>query len=152
MEKEILHFKIGLSGTLDNKGAEFKILIDDKEMIHQQLYGSAVQYFEFDSEIDEGNHKLIVQFLNKESSDTVKNNNGEIISDLLLNIESIEIDEIDLGSLKWTHNDYVPEYPDDYEAKNSSPKIVKNCVNLGWKGSWILPFTSPYYIWLLENM
>jgi hypothetical protein len=62
-----------------------------------------------------------------------------------------------LGSLLWTASDYKPEYPGAHKAKMQAqgielPESVKNCVNLGWNGKWILPFTSPFYIWLLENI
>jgi hypothetical protein len=74
-----------------------------------------------------------------------------------LNIDSIEIDEIDLGSLLWTASKYYPNYPVVYKTKMQSegvnlPELVDNCVNLGWNGKWTLPFQSPFYIWLLENI
>jgi len=48
-------------------------------------------------------------------------------------------------------------YPERYKAEvfrrgDNLPDSVKNCVNLGWNGKWVLPFTSPFYIWLLENI
>ena len=100
---------------------------------------------------------MCIEFLNKTSMDTVKGDNDQIVSDLLLNIDSVEIDEIELGTIKWTHSDYQPLYPKDYaeiQLKNGNElqSNIKDCVNLGWNGKWILPFTSPFYIWLLENI
>jgi hypothetical protein len=67
------------------------------------------------------------------------------------------IDEIDLDVLKWTHSIYEPKYPKHYIIKAQSQgttleKTLKNCINLGWNGTWKLPFTSPFYVWLLENI
>jgi len=158
-DKETLHFKIGLSGTSKKKQPKFKILVNDIVFVNGELRGNIneTEYFEFDATIDEGNCSLVVEFLNKTIYDTVLDSNGNIMEDLLLNIDSIEIDEIDLASLLWTASDYRPDYPEVYKAKMSQlqqelPESVSNCVNLGWNGRWILPFTSPYYIWLLENI
>ena len=76
---------------------------------------------------------------------------------LLLNIESIEVDEIDLRQMLWTHSEYKPQYPLSYVKEQKKQGILledtkKNCVNLGWNGSWSISFTSPFYIWLLENI
>jgi hypothetical protein len=158
-EKEILAFKIGLSGTSDKKQTEFKISINGDTVVHSKLtkQPNETEYFEFTYEISEGDNNLEISLLNKGFGDTVIDNEGNIVGDMLLNIDSIEIDEIDLGSLKWTLSEYHPIYPERYRAEArkrgdelSSP--VKNCVNLGWNGTWKLPFTSPFYIWLLENI
>ena len=99
----------------------------------------------------------LVKFKNKTILDTVLDKDGNIISDLLLNIDSIEIDEMDLGSLLWTASNYVPNYPEKYKEKIAATgqtlsESVQNCVNLGWNGKWTLPFQSPLYIWVLENI
>ena len=157
MEKENLHFRVGLSGTGD-KFPEFKISVGNKEYIHSTLAANdVVEYFEFDAEILEGAHSLNIAFLNKTVYDTTLDASGNIVKDLLLNIESIEIDDIDIGSLKWTASEYRPLYPESYKqhvlsAGQQISNEVKNCVNLGWNGTWSLPFTSPFYIWLLENI
>ena len=156
-DKETLHFKIGLSGTLENKGPEIKISVNNTEFVHSTLHGTELTYFEFDAEVDEGTCNLYIEMLNKTSNDTVKGDNDQIVSDLLLNIDCVEIDEIELGTIKWTHSDYQPIYPKDYaqiqlDIGNDLPKSIKECVNLGWNGRWVLPFQSPFYIWLLENI
>lgn len=159
METETLHFKIGLSGSSAKKQPAFNIAVNQKIYVDTELTSSPndVEYFEFDAEVQEGECSLVIEFRNKQDDDTVLDSNGEIIDDLLLNIESVEIDEIDLGSLLWTASDYKPAYPVIYKGVKQRegvtlPESVKNCVNLGWNGHWILPFTSPAYIWLLENI
>lgn len=159
MEQEILHFKIGVSGSSSKKQPKVRILINDHEHVNQLLTvaENTTQYFEFDATVREGACWLAIELLNKTTLDTVLDANGNIIEDLLLNIDSVEIDEIDLGSLLWTASDYRPNYPEKYQLEISRqgknlPETVKNCVNLGWNGRWTLSFTSPFYIWLLENI
>ena len=158
-EKETLHFKIGLSGSSSRKQPEFRISGNGNKQVHDRLKGAAneTEYFDFDLEIAEGENFIEIELLNKGFGDTTVDQDGNILDDLLLNIDSIEIDEIDLGALKWTLSDYQPVYPERYKAEvfrrgDNLPDSVKNCVNLGWNGKWVLPFTSPFYIWLLENI
>lgn len=157
MSTETLHFKIGLRSS-HGKSPEFSISVNDKKFFDTKLIGnSTTEYFEFDAEINEGDCFLTIEFKNKTVYDTVLDQEGNIIEDLLLNIDSIEIDEIDLGSLLWTASKYYPNYPVVYKTKMQSegvnlPELVDNCVNLGWNGKWTLPFQSPFYIWLLENI
>lgn len=158
MDKETLHFKIGLSSSL-GKSPEFVISVNDTQFFDTKLTGKSneIEYFEFDAELNEGNCFLIIEFKNKTINDTILDINGNIVEDLLLNVDSIEIDGINLGSLLWTASDYRPDYPAVHKAKLKAqdielPESVKNCVNLGWNGKWTLPFQSPFYIWLLENI
>lgn len=158
MYKESLHFKVGLSSSI-GKYPEFTISVNDKQFVDTKLAGKTneTEYFEFTAELNEGDSFLKVEFKNKTIYDTVLDANGNIVDDLLLNIDSIEIDGIDLGSLLWTASNYKPNYPETYKRKMASleqelPDLVKNCVNLGWNGSWELPFTSPFYSWMLDNI
>lgn len=147
---EKLHFKIGLSGTYWDKVPEFNILVNTTEYAVGYLSepSGEVQYFEFDAEVPEGDTVLSIGFLNKTNSDVVKDqydtDDFTIINDLLLHIVSVEIDEIDLGSLLYTKSIFVATDPD-------RPALEK-CIDLGWNGVWTLKFESPYYLWLLENL
>ena len=151
--REQLRFKIGLSGSSDIKQPEFKIFVNDVQMIHAHIstLPNETEIFEFESEVAEGANSLIVELLNKHSEDTQRNDQGSIVADMLLNIDLIEIDDIDIGTLKWTLSDYRPIYPEEYTQGQLLAQSVSRCVNLGWNGQWILPFQSPFYIWLLEN-
>jgi hypothetical protein len=105
---------------------------------------------EFDFDVEENtDNKLVVKLHNKSNTDVLVED-GQIVKDTLLNIKSVEIDEIDLGSMIWTHSTYKPDHPQKFNGEIVTE--LKNCVNLGWNGSYVLSFTSPFYIWLLENI
>lgn len=159
MSKETLNFKIGLSRSCDYKEPEFSIFVGDTEYISgfltKQL--NEIEYFTFDAEVNEGESSILIRLKNKSDSDTVKDAGGNIIKDMILNIQSIEVDDINLGQMLWTHSDYRPKYPLSFVSEQNKLGIkledsVKNCVNLGWNGDWSISFTSPFYIWLLENI
>lgn len=145
---ETLKFKIGLSGTYWSKRPAYSILIDGVEQVSTVISGQMdeVQYEEFTIDlVEDQQHTLIIRLNNKSEEDVEENEyKNTIVNDMLLNICSIEIDDIDLGILKWTCSEFVGDDP--------SRPTLKNCVNLGWNGAYTLTFSSPFYLWLLENM
>ena len=72
-----------------------------------------------------------------------------IINDMLLNIKDIEIDSISLGQLVWS-GEYLIDEPQEYNGTTITK--LDHCVNLGWNGTYVLNFSSPFYIWLLESL
>jgi hypothetical protein len=154
MNKEKLKIKVGLSGTYwgDNT-PEYAVLFDGVTLVTASIAGASgeIVTVELDVEASEGVHSIAVQLLNKDPvTDVVKNPDDSIAKDMLLNIESIEIDDIDLGHLRYTMSKYQLDKKQLYN--NQITDQIDNCINLGFNGRYILEFSSPFYIWLLENM
>ena len=150
LNTEVIKFRVGLSGTYWDKKPSYSVAVNGTVYKKGTISADSgtTEYVEFECEIPEGDNKLEISLLNKEDSDTKKDNyedpnNYTVLADMLLNVESVEIDEIDLESLKWTASEFVP-------ADTSKPTL-ENCVNLGWNGTYTLTFASPFYLWLLEN-
>ena len=150
-EVETLKFKIGLSGTYWKKRPAFDILVNDDLLVRDQISKPTdeVQYVEFTKElVNDADFTLTIKLTNKDNSDVVKEPpEGEpftIVQDLLLNIVSIEIDDINIGELMWSKSTFT--------AEDGQHPVLLNCVNLGWNGSYSITFRSPFYFWLLENM
>jgi len=144
---EKLHFKIGLAGTYWDKTPRYGIVVNDQIIKIDNISTPAgeVEYIEFDADIEEGPCRLKIKLVNKELTDTVENEDKTaIVKDLLLHIKSVEIDEIDLANLIYTRSRFV--------ADDTTRPTLDMCIDLGWNGTWILDFESPFYIWLLENI
>lgn len=144
---ETIKFKIGLSGTYWNKKPGYSVKLDGQEKITGSITeeNEVIEYLEFEADVEEdSSHCLEICLLNKTDADCFVDKNGTITKDMLLNIESIEIEDIDLGILKWTASEFVPY--------DTSIAPIKGCVNLGWNGSYKLVFDSPFYLWLLHNL
>ena len=144
---ETLHFRVGLAGTYWDKVPKYTILVNDTAYTEGYIseQSGVIQYVEFDADIAEGPCSLKIRLENKHWTDTIQNEDKtEIIKDMLLNIKSVEIDEIDLGNLVYTKTRFVGD--------DTSRPVLDKCVDLGWNGAWILDFESPFYIWLLENI
>lgn len=146
MATETIKIALGLSGTYWRRQPEFVVRLNGEEKYTSLVEAASGEVFtvDFDVEIEEDEeHTLSISLVNKMDSDTVENEDKTaIVKDMLLNIESLAIDEIDVGTLIWSNSVY---YMDDGER-------MAECVNLGKNGTWEFKFTSPYYIWLLENM
>ena len=73
-----------------------------------------------------------------------------------MHIKKIEIDEINIGALVY-EGVYRPDYPEPWatqqrEAGHELPDTFKNATIIGHNGSWTFNFSSPFYMWLLENL
>ena len=145
---ETLKFRIGVSGSYWNKKPAYSVSVDGVEQACAIIAADTgvVEYAEFTLAVMEDSpHLLEIKLLNKTDDDVVQTQDQtEIVKDMLLNIESISIDDIELGQIKWDQSEFVAEDPDR--------PTLKNCVNLGWNGSYRLKFSSPFYLWLLEKM
>lgn len=142
---EKLEFEIKLSGTYWNKVPDFSIHVND-QLISTGTVNDTQTFVKFSVELAEYTpHKLKIRLENKTNDDTKTDAQGAIINDMLLNIDTISVDGIELGHLKWSESEFIP---DDHIHR----PILKNCVNLGWNGAYTLSFEAPFYIWLLERM
>jgi hypothetical protein len=148
LKEESLTFAIALSGSFWSKRPQFSIWIDENPVLQSELPDTQLHTFNFTHHITDGDHALKIRLENKQDSDTVVEDN-KVINDMLLNINDISINNISLGNLLWSA-EYQLDEPHEYQGKTITQ--LDNCVNLGWNGTYILKFSSPYYIWLLEKL
>lgn len=148
MNEENLSFKISLTGTFWDRRPQFSVWLDDHVVTQSEIASDAEQIVQFERRIDEGPHELKIRLENKTNSDIVVEN-GSVVKDMLLNINDITIDDISLGHLLWTA-EYILDKKQLYKGQEIDH--LDGCVNLGWNGTYILKFTSPFNIWLLENL
>jgi hypothetical protein len=148
MQEENLKIDISLTGTYWDKKPQFSVWLDDHVVTQSEISSTAEQIVSFERKVDEGSHKLKIRLENKNNSDTVVEN-SEVVKDMLLNINDITIDNISLGNLLWSA-EYILDKPQLY--KGQTIDHLDGCVNLGWNGTYVLKFTSPFYIWLLEKL
>ena len=148
MNEEKLSFVVSLSAKFWDRRPQFSIWFDDHMVVSSEITSQESHPIAFERTVDEGPHSLKIRLENKTNSDTLIEN-GEVVKDMLLNIDDIVIDDISLGNLLWTA-EYILDKPQLYNGKTIDH--LDNCVNLGWNGTYILNFTSPFYIWLLEKL
>ena len=159
MATEKLKFKLELYSTMWDKPPIAEILIDHDVQFKGAITGteSKPDVIEFEYEMKaEQKYNLILNRSGKGSNQTIVNEKGDILKDQLLHIKIINIDEIDIGALVFD-GVYTPIYPEPWatqqrESGNDLRDSFKNVTTMGFDGEWRFAFTSPFYMWLLENL
>ena len=159
MGTEKLKFKIELYATMWDRPPHAEILIDKKSHFNSDVTGTEDKpnLIEFEAEFEEDKqYNLIINMSGKDKNQTLINDKGDILKDQLLHIKSMEIDEIDLGTLLY-EGVYTPQYPEPWakqqrEAGVELKESFKNVTQMGHNGEWKFTFGSPFYMWLLENL
>lgn len=141
---EPIDIEITLTSAYWKDAPKTKVYIDNEIIFDGAIAEKKV--IKYLGTLNEGNHKIIIELYGKDKYQTVLEN-GNIIKDQLLNITNISFDEIDIGFLIWQKSKYYPNI-----KENLAEYPITQCTNLGWNGKWELEFTTPIYIWLLENI
>lgn len=95
----------------------------------------------------DGEHELTFELFGKQPEHTKIIETGEIVSDVLLEINNITIDGIDLDQIF----QHLAVYHHDFNG-SQAPADHKFYRSMGCNGTVTLKFTTPVYLWLLENM
>ena len=159
MGTEKLKFKLELYATMWDRPPHAEILINDISYFTSDITGTEDKpnVVELGHEFTEGEKcELIINRSGKDKGQTVINENGDVLKDQLLDIKSIEIDEIDIGAMVY-EGVYTPQYPEPWatqqrEAGTELPESFTNVTSMGHNGKWRFKFESPFYMWLLENL
>ena len=159
MATEKLKFKLELYATMWDRPPHAEIMINDKSHFTGDISSTEDKptVVEFEHEFTEGEKcELIIKRSGKDKGQTVVNDNGDLLKDQLLHIKGIEIDEIDIGALVF-EGVYTPEYPEPWASQQRKAGLklqesFKNVTAMGHNGTWQFKFTSPFYMWLLENL
>jgi hypothetical protein len=159
MATEKLKFKLELYATMWDKPPHAEILINDKSYFKGDITGSDDKptLVEFEHDFKESAEStLIIRRSGKVDNQTIVNDKGGLLKDQLLNIKSIEIDEIEIGGLVY-EGVYTPDYPEPWATQQRAAgtellESFKNVTSMGHNGTWRFKFASPFYMWLLENL
>ena len=141
---ETVDVKINLSSEhWDDRYPGARVYIN-QELIHEGLIAEPTE-LSWSGELEEGEQVIVVEMYDKRDGDTVFDENENIIKDVILNIDNISFGDVDLNELVQMGSMYYPK-------SKYAPEVLDQCVNLGWNGRWELKFSSPTYLWLLENL
>jgi hypothetical protein len=112
-----------------------EIWLDD-----QQIFDTA----HVDSTVD---HELRFVMKNKTIDQTQVNETGTILKDACLTISNVAFEDIDLGHMFTEQTEYIHDF------NGTQAEITgKFYGEMGCNGTVSLKFTTPIYLWLLENM
>jgi hypothetical protein len=123
-----------------------EVWIDDQKLFDQAHVQESHQ-ISTDLLDDDGEHELRFVLKNKLPEHTQVDADNNIISDARISVSDIEFDGIALNQL-------VPALAEYQHNFNGSGELTidKFYGELGCNGTVTLKFTTPIYIWMLENM
>lgn len=91
---------------------------------------------------------LTIEYMNKDPENDVIFNETSILKDKRVEIKSISINDIELDYFSFENEDTL-----SYESLDGKQKYFGfEATKLSWNGRTTLKFTTPVYIWILENL
>ena len=96
---------------------------------------------------DDREYQLCIVISGKTADHTKIDNQGNIIKDATLQISAVTIDSIDVNQL------FLEKCVYTHDFNGTQPKIKNSFHGVaGCNGTIVFEFTTPIYLWLLENM
>lgn len=139
---------IGFNISTTDSSAELGIRVYlDGTTVHENAHVKESYHFSHAISDADAEHELAVELFGKLLSHTTIKENGEILKDAMLTVENIEFDGIDVSDIIRL----VGEYHHDFNGTQAAT-VEKFYGNLGCNGTVKLKFSTPVYLWLLENM
>lgn len=96
---------------------------------------------------DDGEHQLRIVISGKTADHTKVDDQGNIIKDATLQISAVTVDGIDVNQL------FLEKCVYTHDFNGTQPEIADTFHGVaGCNGTIVFEFTTPIYLWLLENM
>jgi hypothetical protein len=146
MTTETITFACQVQPTNSAAALGLRVVLDQATIFETAHVTEAVQIKHDISDAD-GEHELTFELFGKLPEHTKITETGEIVSDALIEIGNITLDEIDLDQIF----QLLAVYHHDFNG-SQAPADHKFYRHLGCNGIVTLKFTTPIYLWLLENM
>jgi hypothetical protein len=123
-----------------------EVWIDDT-CVYQNPHVKELHQFSHTMDDKDGDHELRVVMSGKTAEHTKIDGQGNIIKDALISITNVRIDEIDVAPLFHSQVEYHHDF-------NGTQEPVQDTFHkhMGCNGTLSLKFSTPIYLWLLENM
>lgn len=141
-EVETIKFNLFLNPTYQILAPYIKVFVDDE--MHYEGIIKKPTTVTFTTKLNFGSHKLKIV---KEKTQPNQ----------LLTIDAIEIDGVNIRDIVWNYSYNLPEYPEPWASEQKALGItleekVMGETCLGHNGTWILNFTSPFYMFVFDWM
>lgn len=123
-----------------------EIWLNNQQILNQEHVQESVK-FEHKLSDDEGQHELRFVMKNKTADHTIIDATGNIEKDACLIISDVNFNEIPLGQILIDRAVYTHDF-------NGSQDQIEDQFfgTMGCNGTVSLKFSTPIYLWLLENM
>ena len=123
------------------------VSVNQKEIFDTEQLTAAEHVVLTIDEADDAEYCVQITLKNKTADHTKINSDGSIMSDSMINISNVEFSNVKLDQLFFEKSKYTHSF------NGSQAESVYNfCGDMGCNGTVSFEFTTPSYIWILENM
>ena len=123
-----------------------EVLVDDKTVYKNDHVSGPVD-FSCDIVEDDAEHELKIVMFGKTPDHTIIDDQENIVSDAMLSIKNITIDDIDINQL------FIEKAMYKHDFNGSRPEIEDTFYgDMGCNGTISIKISTPVYLWLLENL
>jgi hypothetical protein len=144
MTTAVISFAISPSDPACPLGVE--VWIDQQQIFNTEHLADTVNV-SHDIVEDDSEHELRVVLKNKKTDHTTVDADGNITQDAVITVGSFEVEDIDVNQVVQDQAVYIHDF--NGSAAETQDKFFGS---MGCNGTLILRFSTPIYIWLLENM
>ena len=146
MTTETIAFTCQVQATNNALALGLRVILDQVTIFENANVIENMQLQHEMSDAD-GEHELTFELFGKLPEHTKITDTGEILSDAMLEINNITLDEINIDQIFQS----LAIYRHDFNG-TQAPADDKFYGSIGCNGTVTLKFTTPIYLWLLENM
>lgn len=138
-----------ISGFIDSSDKKIplgtEVWIDNICVINVE-HVDRIVHFSHVLDDNDSNHELRIVMKHKTPDHTELDDAGDIVRDAMLVVSDVKFDEIALGQIMLEQAVYTHDF------NGSQPSVEDQFFgNMGCNGTVSLKFTTPAYLWLLEN-
>ena len=144
MSTALISCSIGTTDATANLGIE--VWLNDQHILNQDHVAELIE-FKYELPDEDAEHELRFVMKNKTTEHTKIDEQGAIVSDACLTVSNLAFDEIELTQIFINHAVYTHDF-------NGSQAEIQDKFygDMGCNGTVSLKFSTPIYMWLLENM
>jgi hypothetical protein len=144
MDAANISFDIDTTDSTAKLGIEVWI---DEVCVHHIDHVVELYHFSHVMSDDDGTHELKIVLKGKTDDHTKIDDQGNITKDALISVSNIQVDELDITQVFHAQAQYHHDFNGTQE-----PIQVNFYRYMGCNGTVVLKFSTPIYLWLLENM
>lgn len=136
-----------ISTTDSSAPLGFELWIDGERLYNQEHVTDSQEFSCPIVDLEDVTHEIKFVLKNKLPEHTKIDEQNNILSDAVLKINDLKIDGIELGQVFVEHSEY------HHDFNSTGPATVEKFYgSLGCNGHVIFKITTPFYLWLLENI
>jgi len=120
--------------------------INDR-VINLDVSGQQDVVIEKELSIPKGQNKVSIELMNKNESNTIIDQNQNILQDTLIQLKNLELQEIMCLHMCDSRDDLA-----QFKINNTDNEILTKTTTFGQNGTFEFSFCTPLYDWLLEQL